>query len=70
MKYRSEFRFTLRNSDFINAVVEIVDGSLDLAVGVGIKFDRTFQPNSRKYNLTHLIQLHLTTNCSKEIFST
>ncbi|KAJ7854066.1 hypothetical protein B0H14DRAFT_772762 [Mycena olivaceomarginata] len=57
MKYRSEFRFTLRNSGLINAVVEIVDGSLDVAVGVGIKFDlalnhQLFEGNIFKIGIT------------------
>ncbi|KAF7342519.1 Apple protein [Mycena venus] len=42
MKHRSKFQFTLRKG-FTSAEVELVDGSIDFAAGIGILFDLTYK---------------------------
>ncbi|KAF7342514.1 hypothetical protein MVEN_01841500 [Mycena venus] len=42
MKHRSKFKFTL-SKGFTSAEVELVDGSIDFAAGIGILFDLTYR---------------------------
>ncbi|KAJ7161893.1 hypothetical protein C8R43DRAFT_991705 [Mycena crocata] len=51
LKYRSKFKFTVSNFKFTSAEVELVDGQLDFAAGVGVIFSLTYKDKIAERNI-------------------